>query len=113
MAVFSHNLSLAPVLNLWLSLGPGQASPNYHHEHYSLERFDAIFVSNSTCTYAALSLDITAELSTRDDCVLTGIAHLILEFSLNGNTVSDINLLSRESMPGIWDADTALHLYAF
>jgi hypothetical protein len=54
--------------------------------------------------------DITIELATRDDCFLMDIVHLILEVKSNNQVVDKVNLLSRESTPGVWDADTILVL---
>ncbi|PVF96605.1 hypothetical protein CPB86DRAFT_798790 [Serendipita vermifera] len=58
----------------------------------------------------ALPSDITVELASRDECFLTDIAHLILELNHSGRSVDKVNLFSRESMPGVWDADKPLVL---
>jgi hypothetical protein len=49
--------------------------------------------------------DTTLELATQGDCFLTNIIHLIMEFKFNGQVVGKVNLLSRKSTPGVWDAD--------
>lgn len=55
--------------------------------------------------------DTTVELSTQDECFLTEFDHLILEISpLDRRFVGRINLISRKSKPGIWDADQVLVL---
>jgi hypothetical protein len=54
--------------------------------------------------------DITVELGNRDDCFLTDVYHLILEVRSNGQVIDKVNLLSRESMPGVWDADNIVLL---
>jgi hypothetical protein len=38
------------------------------------------------------------------------VAHLILEVKSNGRVVDKVNLLSRESTPGVWDADVIVAL---
>jgi hypothetical protein len=53
--------------------------------------------------------DITVELASRDGCFLMDVSHLILEARLN-NRVNRVNLLSRESMPGVWVADDTVFL---
>jgi hypothetical protein len=50
-------------------------------------------------------LDITVELATSDECLLTKTTRLILESSLNGNNVGEIALWAHESRLGIWRAD--------
>jgi hypothetical protein len=54
--------------------------------------------------------DIAIELSTQDDCFLTDIAHLILELKSSERVVDKVDLLSRESSPGTWDASQDLVL---
>jgi hypothetical protein len=51
------------------------------------------------------SQDTTVELTTRDDCFLIDVYHLLLEIKLDGRIVDKVNLLARESTPGVWDAD--------
>ncbi|PVF92618.1 hypothetical protein CPB86DRAFT_877740 [Serendipita vermifera] len=55
-------------------------------------------------------LDASVELSTQDDSFLIDIPHLLLELTLDGKTVSSVNLYSRESSLGVWDADKTLVL---
>ncbi|PVF96607.1 hypothetical protein CPB86DRAFT_798792 [Serendipita vermifera] len=57
--------------------------------------------------------DITVELASLDDRFLTDSAHLVLELNRNGKLVDKANLLSRESIPGVWDADQPLILREF
>ncbi|PVF91898.1 hypothetical protein CPB86DRAFT_830335, partial [Serendipita vermifera] len=52
--------------------------------------------------------DTIVELAGRDDCFLTNIVHLALEINHNGRFVDKADLFSRESMPGMWDADKPL-----
>ncbi|PVF91180.1 hypothetical protein CPB86DRAFT_878650 [Serendipita vermifera] len=52
--------------------------------------------------------DTTIELSSRDDCLLKQIDHLILEVSVNGQTVDQANLLSQKSDHWKWRADQIL-----
>jgi hypothetical protein len=59
------------------------------------------------------SLDVTLELSPREDCSLTRVSHLTLEISLNNNAVYKINLLSRQFNPGVWHADQILIWFVF
>ncbi|PVF93589.1 hypothetical protein CPB86DRAFT_829240, partial [Serendipita vermifera] len=54
--------------------------------------------------------DIAVELASRDDCFLTDIPHLVLELNQDGRMVDKVNLLSRESSRGVWDADKPLIL---
>jgi hypothetical protein len=54
--------------------------------------------------------DITIELSNQDDCFLTDIAHLVLELKSSERVVDKVDLLSRESSPGTWDANQDLIL---
>ncbi|PVF93489.1 Arabinanase/levansucrase/invertase [Serendipita vermifera] len=54
--------------------------------------------------------DTSVELSSRDDCFLTNVSHLILELSFNGQILYQINLSSREWNPKVWDADQILIL---
>jgi hypothetical protein len=53
---------------------------------------------------------ITVEVGSRDDCFLTDVYHLMLEVRSNGQVMDKVNLLSRESMPGVWDADNIVSL---
>jgi hypothetical protein len=46
----------------------------------------------------------------RDDCFLIDVVHLILELKLNDELIRKANMLSRESTPGVWDADSVLAL---
>ncbi|PVG04067.1 hypothetical protein CPB86DRAFT_792811 [Serendipita vermifera] len=55
-------------------------------------------------------VDITIKLDGQDESFLTDIAHLILELNQDGRVVDKANLLSRESVPGVWDADEPLIL---
>jgi hypothetical protein len=57
-----------------------------------------------------LELDTSVQLSTRDDCFLIEIAHLILQISFKGEVAAKANLFSQESSPGVWDADQILTL---
>ncbi|PVF95780.1 hypothetical protein CPB86DRAFT_875429 [Serendipita vermifera] len=57
---------------------------------------------------ALIFKDTSVELSNPDDCFLTEIAHLILQVSSNGEVLHHVNLLSRKSQPGVWDADEVL-----
>ncbi|PVF96629.1 hypothetical protein CPB86DRAFT_816256 [Serendipita vermifera] len=57
--------------------------------------------------------DTTVELASRDDWFLTDSAHLVLELNQTGKLMDKSNLLSRESMPGVWDADKPLILHEF
>ncbi|PVG03703.1 hypothetical protein CPB86DRAFT_869573 [Serendipita vermifera] len=52
--------------------------------------------------YSHIMEDLTVELSTRDDCLLMEINHLKLELSFKGRVFGELDLLSRESAPGIW-----------
>ncbi|PVF91900.1 hypothetical protein CPB86DRAFT_820103 [Serendipita vermifera] len=54
--------------------------------------------------------DTTVELASRDDRFLTDSAHLVLELNQNGKLIDKADLLARESMPGVWDADQTLIL---
>lgn len=54
--------------------------------------------------------DTSVVLSTLDDRALPDASHLILEISSNGQVVDKVNLLPRESSPGVWDADDLLCL---
>ncbi|PVF91760.1 hypothetical protein CPB86DRAFT_802585 [Serendipita vermifera] len=54
--------------------------------------------------------DITVELASQDDCFLADIPYLILELNQDGRMVDKVNLLSRGSSHGIWDADKPLIL---
>ncbi|PVF92858.1 hypothetical protein CPB86DRAFT_147741 [Serendipita vermifera] len=54
--------------------------------------------------------DTVVELATQEDCFLTGITHLTLEITQNGQVVDKANLLLRESTQGIWDADKIIAL---
>ncbi|PVF90762.1 hypothetical protein CPB86DRAFT_865374, partial [Serendipita vermifera] len=55
--------------------------------------------------------DTTVELVNRDDRFLTDSAHLVLELNQNGKLVDKANLSSRDSMPGVWNADEPLILH--
>jgi hypothetical protein len=55
-----------------------------------------------------LQLDITVELSTRDNNLLTGVAQLVLDAQLNDSVVGKVDLLSSEVHPGTWDAPKVL-----
>jgi hypothetical protein len=57
--------------------------------------------------------DTTIELAGQDDRVLTDVARLILEINLNGQVVEKSDLISRESSPGVWDADQTIFLCVF
>ncbi|PVF93861.1 hypothetical protein CPB86DRAFT_818481 [Serendipita vermifera] len=52
----------------------------------------------------------TVETTTRGDCFLTDIPHLILEIKQNGQLIRKANLFSRESTRYIWDVDKPLVL---
>ncbi|PVF91871.1 hypothetical protein CPB86DRAFT_846301 [Serendipita vermifera] len=54
--------------------------------------------------------NITVELAIQDDSFLTDIPHLVLELNQDGRVVDKVNLLSRKSSRGIWDADEPLIL---
>ncbi|PVF98136.1 hypothetical protein CPB86DRAFT_873630 [Serendipita vermifera] len=56
------------------------------------------------------STDITVELSEKDNCFMTEIDHLVLEIIVNDQSVDKVNLVSRESEPGNWDAGRKLIL---
>jgi hypothetical protein len=58
-------------------------------------------------------LDVTLELSPREDCPLTRVTRLILEIGLNDHAVYKINLLSRQFNPGVWHADQILVWFVF
>jgi hypothetical protein len=51
-----------------------------------------------------LQSDITVELSTRDNNLLTGVTQLVLDAQLNDDVVGKVDLLSSEMNPGAWDA---------
>lgn len=51
-----------------------------------------------------LQSDITVELSTRDNNLLTGVAQLVLDAQLNDDVVGKVDLLSSEVNPEAWDA---------
>ncbi|KAG8823300.1 hypothetical protein FRC19_004231 [Serendipita sp. 401] len=53
---------------------------------------------------------ITTELSAEDDHFLKDVFHLVLELKLNERSVDKTDLLSRESSPGVWDANEPLIL---
>ncbi|KAG8857702.1 hypothetical protein FRB91_011017 [Serendipita sp. 411] len=57
-----------------------------------------------------LRLEITIELSAQDEHYLKEIFHLVLMLTLNGRVVGRTDLLSRESSPGVWDANEPLML---
>jgi hypothetical protein len=38
------------------------------------------------------------------------VVHLILEVKTNGRVIQNVNLLSRESTPGVWEAETVVAL---
>jgi hypothetical protein len=54
--------------------------------------------------------DVMVELTNRDGCFLMDVFHLILELKSDGQVKDKVNLLSRESTPGVWDADNILLL---
>jgi hypothetical protein len=54
--------------------------------------------------------DVTVELASREDSFLLDIVLLMLEIKLDNRIVDKVNLLSRESAPGIWDADQVVVL---
>jgi hypothetical protein len=56
------------------------------------------------------SSDTSVELAIRDDCFLMDVVHLILELKSNDQVIDKVNLISRESTPGVWDADSILIL---
>ncbi|PVF91559.1 hypothetical protein CPB86DRAFT_830528, partial [Serendipita vermifera] len=57
-----------------------------------------------------LLLGTTVELTSREDCFLTDVAHLILEITQSGEFVGKVNLWSQGSNQGVWDADQTLGL---
>ncbi|PVF93184.1 hypothetical protein CPB86DRAFT_801432 [Serendipita vermifera] len=48
---------------------------------------------------------MTLELSNPDDEAPKGVTHIILEFSLNGNIIQKVNLLSRDSISEMRDVN--------
>ncbi|KAG8799956.1 hypothetical protein FRC17_006997, partial [Serendipita sp. 399] len=56
-------------------------------------------------------LDITLKSSSEPGHFLEGVVHLILELSQDNQVVDQVNLLSRKSSPGTWDADQILILH--
>jgi hypothetical protein len=56
-------------------------------------------------------VDITIELAVKGDCYLAEVDHLILEIHIDDQAVDSVSLVSRESEPGVWDADQRLILY--
>jgi hypothetical protein len=58
-------------------------------------------------------LDTSVELSLPDNNLLRDIYHMRLEVSVNGQVVDKADLYSRESVPGVWDANAILVLYVF
>ncbi|KAG9044417.1 hypothetical protein FS842_001481 [Serendipita sp. 407] len=53
---------------------------------------------------------ITVELSAEDDHFLRDVLHLVSELKLNDRYMDKADLLSRESSPGVWDANEPLIL---
>jgi hypothetical protein len=56
------------------------------------------------------SSDITIELATPDDCFLVDVPLLILENRRADKIMGKVNMLSRESNPGVWNADQVMIL---
>jgi hypothetical protein len=57
-----------------------------------------------------LSSDLTVELSTRDDDFIRETPRLRLEIASNDEIMDKCDLLSHESKPGVWEADTVVLL---
>jgi hypothetical protein len=55
-------------------------------------------------------LDITVELVNQDDCFLIDVFHLTLVVTSEDQAIDGANLLSRNSMAGVWDADSMVSL---
>jgi hypothetical protein len=51
------------------------------------------------------------KLVTQEECLLSGITHLILELSFDGRVIGKVKLISRDSNPGVWNADEPLIVY--
>jgi hypothetical protein len=85
----------------------------YHLGHRAaFDRFlrVLIFKGNASIADAVIIVDLLPpdtilELATRDDCSLIGVVHLILEVKTNDRVVHKVNFLSRESTPGVWNAN--------
>jgi hypothetical protein len=60
-----------------------------------------------------LQVDTSVELSPTDNSLLSDIRHLALEVTVNGHVVDKVNLISRNTSPGVWDADNILVLCVF
>jgi hypothetical protein len=66
--------------------------------------------SNGLVIDLVFPLGVVVELSTRDGNFFTNVDHLYVEFNVNGNIVKKATLMSRESVPGIWETDEFLAL---
>jgi hypothetical protein len=62
--------------------------------------FSAIILNSSP--------DTTVELTTQNDQLLTDATHLILEINVDGDVISEANLLPQDASPLVWNADEVL-----
>jgi hypothetical protein len=65
-----------------------------------------------TNTLISLPIDITVELSTEGAHFLNDIDYLLLEVNLNGITIKKVDLLTKKSRHGVWDADQPIPMCA-